>query len=74
MVCERMASKSGELGMSHQEALAYWQKARVYSGRKIQVYIMLEGTDGPAMRKADEQNKELGKRRMLWLAKRAANK
>jgi hypothetical protein len=71
MVCERIASKQGELGMSHQEALVYWQKARVYSGRKIQVYIMLEGTDGTGMRKADEKNEDLGKRRLLWIAKRA---
>lgn len=70
-VCEKIAYWSEELGLSHQEGLAYWQKARMYSGRRIQVYIILEGTDGSNTRKADERNKELGNRRTRWIATKA---
>lgn len=65
---ESIAKNSEGLSVPHHQALAYWQKARVYSSQRIQVYILMEGTDGTGMLNADAQNKLLGQRRLRWLA------
>lgn len=67
IICERIANDP-KSGLSYDEAVGYWTRAMRFSSEKTQVYMMLAGTDGREMSKADHRFRALQQRRERWTA------